>query len=182
MKRLQKAAVLTKLIDELRRHGSWAGETHVQKASYLLQEVADVPLGYEFVLYHYGPFSFDLRDELTALRADGLLALEPHLHYGPKLVATPQAEKLQGHFARTLGRYGDAIAFVASKLGNKGVYELEKLATALYVTRKLGQDTSVKKRAQELHRIKPHVSLEQARAAIEEIDAFCRAAAALTRH
>ncbi len=182
MKRLQKAAVLTKLIGELRRHGSWAGETHVQKASYLLQEVTGVPLGYEFVLYHYGPFSFDLRDELTALRADRLIDLEPQREYGPKLAATGQAERLHEDFGRTLGRYGPAIAFVARKLGGKGVYQLEKLATALYVTKELGETASVEERAEELHRLKPHVSPEEAQAAIEEIDAFCREAVAVTRH
>ncbi len=172
MKRLQKAAVLTRLIDELRAHGSWAGETHVQKAGYLLQEVTGVPLGYDFVLYHYGPFSFDLRDELTALRADGLVTLEPHLNYGPKLATTPQAEKLQKNFERTLARYGPAIEFVARKLGSSGVYELEKLATALHVTKELGEDASVEDRAERLTKIKPHIRLEEARKAVDRIDRF----------
>lgn len=172
MKRLQKAAVLTRLIDELRRHKSWAGETHVQKAGYLLQEVTGVPLGYDFVLYHYGPFSFDLRDELTALRADGLVTLEPHLRYGPKLATTPQAEKLQKNFERTLARYSPAIEFVARKLGSSGVYELEKLATALHVTKELGEDASVEDRAKRLTEIKPHIKPQEAREAVRRIDRF----------
>ena len=37
--------------------------------------MCEVPTGFEFILYMYGPFSFDLSDELTSIRADGLLKI-----------------------------------------------------------------------------------------------------------
>jgi len=43
MDRLPKAAILTRLARELRASGSWCGETHMQKAVYLLQDLLDVP-------------------------------------------------------------------------------------------------------------------------------------------
>src|SRR6266545_4036200 len=64
MKRLQRAALLTELVEQMRAHDSWCGETHLQKATYFLQELLDVEMDYDFVLYKHGPFSFDLRDEL----------------------------------------------------------------------------------------------------------------------
>src|SRR5262249_25119884 len=76
MERLQRATVLLALIEELRDGGSWGGETHLQKAVYLLQELFQVPLGFDFVLYRHGPYSFDLADEVTALQADQLLATQ----------------------------------------------------------------------------------------------------------
>lgn len=85
MERLAREAVLLSLVEKLRQAGSWCGETHVQKATYFLQEVAGVPLGFPFILYKHGPFSFDLRDELTAMRADGFLTLEPRDPYGASL-------------------------------------------------------------------------------------------------
>jgi uncharacterized protein YwgA len=84
MKRLQRAAVLVSLIEAMREQGSWCGETNIQKACFFLQEVTRVPLGFDFILYRYGPYSFDLTDELTALRADSIFALrirDPK--YGP---------------------------------------------------------------------------------------------------
>jgi len=42
-----------------------------------LQDLMRVPLELEFILYKHGPFSFDLRSELTSLRADELVKLEP---------------------------------------------------------------------------------------------------------
>ena len=41
MERLQKAAILTELADQLRREGSWCGHTHMQKATYFLQSCSE---------------------------------------------------------------------------------------------------------------------------------------------
>ncbi len=75
MNRLQRAVVLLTMLDALKRRGSWCGETHLQKSVYFLVELCAVPLGYSFVLYRHGPYSFELSDEITALRADMLLDL-----------------------------------------------------------------------------------------------------------
>ena len=76
MERIKNITILLQLIESLRKNGSWCGETHIQKAIYSLQQLKGVPLNFNFVLYKHGPFSFDLRDELTAMRADGLIAFK----------------------------------------------------------------------------------------------------------
>src|ERR1035441_4963526 len=73
MKHGQRMAVLTLLDREMLAKGSWCGETHIQKATYFLQELLGVDLGFEFVLYRHGPFSFELRDELSSMQADDIL-------------------------------------------------------------------------------------------------------------
>jgi hypothetical protein len=77
MNRLKRDAVILSLIENLKKKGSWCGETHILKATYFLQELFDLPLGFEFILYKHGPFSFDLSDEFTAMRADMLLKIQP---------------------------------------------------------------------------------------------------------
>ena len=77
MQRLARASLLTRLIAGLREAGSWCGETHIQKAMFFLQELMHVPFEFKFILYRYGPFSFDLRYELTAISADGMLKGSP---------------------------------------------------------------------------------------------------------
>jgi hypothetical protein len=173
MERLKRAALLTRLVQTLREQGSWSGETHVQKATYFLQELLHVPLHYEFVLYKHGPFSFDLRDELTAMRADELLALEPQAPpYGPKISTTLQSEMIQDLFSNTIQKYSESIAFVAERLANKDVSELERLATAFFVTLRTGLDVSVEKRVENFTRMKPHITPESARAAIRKADQY----------
>lgn len=170
MDRTKKAALLTKLVEKLRERGSWCGETHIQKASLFVQDLTKVPLGFDFVLYKHGPFSFDLRDELTSMRADELLELEPQWPYGPRIAATERTEYIQKVYSKTLARYDDYITFVAEKLGNKGVAELERVATAYFLTEKADHVGSVGERATQLTKVKPHISREDALSAVKEAD------------
>ena len=170
MKRRQRQAIILDLMDKLKEQGSWCGETHLQKAVYFLVEFADVPLELEFVLYKHGPFSFELRDEITAMRADGLIKLQPQPYpYGPSLVTTDSGRRLKERWPKTLNKYRDRIASVATLLGGIGVVELEPLATALYITRE-HPDESVDNHARRLHKLKPHISIDKAKVAIYKID------------
>src|SRR3989304_6206965 len=103
MNRAKKAMLLTSLTQKLWAHGSWCGETHLQKAVYFLEDLLEVPLEFDFILYRHGPFSFDLRDEITSLRADELLRLVPQEPpYGPRLVPTDRCDRLKELFPSTL--------------------------------------------------------------------------------
>lgn len=172
MDRLRDAAVLTHLIDLLRTRGSWAGETHLQKAVYLAKELLDVPFEFGYMLYKHGPFSFELRDELSALVADDFIRLEPQAPpYGPRFVTTTQASQLQKTYSRTLTKWAPRLEFVASHLGGRGVKELEKLATAVFASHEF-PNSSVSHRAKTLSEIKPHISIDEAKSAIHEADAI----------
>ncbi len=54
MKRLQRAAVLSELVKRMREHVSPCGETNLQKATDILQELVGVELGYDYLLYKHG--------------------------------------------------------------------------------------------------------------------------------
>jgi hypothetical protein len=154
----------------LRQKGSWCGETHVQKSTLFLQDLMRVPLGFDFILYKHGPFSFDLRDELTSLRADELTKLEPQWSYGPRIATTERSKYIQGLYSKTLERYDSAISFVTDKLAGKGVNDLERLATGFYVTCRDAGHASLDERAAKLTELKPHVGRDDAVAAIREVD------------
>jgi hypothetical protein len=171
MKCLAQEAVLISLTRRLREHGSWAGETHVQKATYLVGELLDVPLDFPFILYKHGPFSFELRDELGSMQSDRLLTREAQPPpYGPRLLATPRGEELEARFPKTMAKYGPRLDWIAGQLSDSRVLELERLATAMWVTRQDDIDDSVIARAQAVNEIKPHVSVEEAVEAVEKID------------
>jgi hypothetical protein len=170
MDRLRKAAVLTRLVEQLRQNGSWCGETHMQKTALFLQNLMLVPLGFDFILYKHGPFSFDLRDELTSLRADELIKLEPQRGYGPRIATTERAAYIQRLYPKTVQQYEDSLAFITQKLGRKGVAELERLATAFYVTDGAARCSTVDQRAANLTALKPHVGRDEATAAVREVD------------
>lgn len=170
MKRLQRAAVVTALVERMREHDSWCGETHVHKATYIAQELLRIDLGYPFVLYKHGPFSFDLRAELGSFAADRLIRYQPQAPpYGPRIAVTEQGESVQALYSSTVARYADQLDFVAEKLDARGVVDLERLATALYVTRQ-APDAGPEERAMMLRLYKPHVPEPAAMRAVEELD------------
>lgn len=170
MNRLAQEAVIAGLVRRLWGEGSWAGETHVQKAAYLLRELRGVPLDFEFLLYKHGPFSFELRDELAAMQADRLLERQPQRPpYGPRIAVLPDGEALEDRFERTMARYGEDLDWIATQLGDRGVQDLERLATAMWVTREHA-DASLEKRARELTTVKPHISHPDAVEAVREVD------------
>lgn len=171
MRDVERSAVLVGLLQKLAEQRSWCGEIHVQKTAYFLQEMLGVPLGVEFILYKHGPFSFDLNGEISGMLAEQHVRLEPRVPgYGPAIVPTEQGIRLRDRFSDAPAKFADQTTFVANELGSKNVAELERLATALYVTRRLLPDGDVVARAKKIVELKPHITLEQARTAVDEVD------------
>jgi hypothetical protein len=160
-------AVLLDLVVELRNHGSWTGETHVHKATYLLQELLGMPTGFKFVLYKHGPFSFDLRESLEQMEAGRLIELQEQPYpYGPKIAEGALAPRFRA-CTQTAQQGKQGVAFISKELGNAGVAELERIATALFVT--LDSEIAPEKRVQRLVQLKPHVQLEEAKEAFKRL-------------
>lgn len=168
MKHLERSALVIELIKELRDNSSWCGETHLQKAAYFLESLAEVPTDFGFILYKHGPYSFNLHDELSALQANRLVILEPSPPYGPRLKPTDNGEKLTTKQQTAIQHWRAKIKIIAQKLGEKNVAQLERLGTALLVTNE--GTHSAEKRAQILHELKPHVPYEDALDAVRELD------------
>jgi uncharacterized protein YwgA len=175
MDRFKRAVLLTAMAENLRKKGSWCGETHLQKATFFLQELQKVPIGFDFILYKHGPFSFQLRDELTSIRADGLFELHQHWPYGPSLIPTEKSRALRLEYPKTMERYRRQLTFVSDQLGSQNVSELEKLATALYI-RIEGSSRTEAQRAKDLHSLKPHVSLDDSLTAVKAVDVIVKLA------
>lgn len=170
MNELRQSAILLSLIEHLKARGSWCGETHVQKGTYFLKELMGVPLNFNFILHKYGPYSFDLSDELVAMRADSLIRLDLNPPYGPSLTPGDATAQVKKQFPRTLEKFEDQIAFIANQLGEKNVSDLEALSTALYVLLNEGKNLGAERRAQLLLELKPHITPELALNAIKELD------------
>jgi uncharacterized protein YwgA len=175
--RAQRFSVIIELADEIRKAGSWSGETNLQKSLYFLQELFHVETDYQFVLYRHGPFSFELRDDLQVLQASGLVELVPIPPYGPQIRPTAASGDLQGHFPKTMAGVAPAIGFVADHLGNRDVLQLERLATALYVIKEGQPEANIELLAERLNQIKPHVPVDLATHALNEVKQLIQLAA-----
>jgi len=146
------------ILSQLKEKGSWCGETHLQKTVYFIQELAKQDIGYSFVLYKHGPFSFALRDEIRLLIAFGKVELDYPIgsKYGAKLEYKDVVEQLED------GEFRNAIERITKFVGSRGVAELERLSTALLLLKPNQNGKSVQELADELVRLKPHIRREKA--------------------
>lgn len=135
---------------------------------FLLKSLFNIPIDYDFVLYKHGPHSFKLSDDLVAFRGDMLLELEPVRGGSPKFKSTEDGQKLKDSFPNTTKRYCEYISFVAKKLGDKGIDELEKISTAIYVINEKPDLKTDNERAEFINRKKRHISITQAKEALKE--------------
>lgn len=174
LNRLEKASLIITFIDKLKEYNSWGGETHVQKAMYFLQHLTHLDLDYSFILYKHGPYSFDFHDQLTEMFSEGLMDNEIiNSQYGPSLVPTASGKRIRDHFASSIKQYHNQMDFIANHLGDKNVVELERMGTALYVTLD-GCQEDVESRAGRIIELKPHIKIEKARQAVQNVDRMRR--------
>jgi len=165
MNREQRFLFLTKVIHALGEKDSWCGETHIQKASYLIQHLSGEET-FSFILYKHGPFSFDLRDDLENMRAYDLIQYQiMPVGYGARIILnTPNAAKLTGELSSDCNA---SIEKTVNEIGNANVAELERLATALYFTR---HGPKGDQRVDAIVEVKPHISRTDAASAVHRID------------
>jgi hypothetical protein len=165
-----RCTAIIDLIQKLHQRGSWCGETHIQKAMYISQDLARANLGYKFIMYKHGPFSFELKDELSAMRASNMIELTfPRKDYGPSIGLTSFGERIYQVNQENIDRYEAVNSFVADWLSKNDVRSLEKIATAYYVTKRHPRE-SITARAKRVTSLKPHVDVAAAEAALRVVD------------
>ena len=180
MRQRQRIAVILQLMEKMWNQGSWCGETHIQKNVFFLQELFGVPLDYEFVLYKYGPFSFDFSYLIPEMQSGGLVQLVPQSGYGPKIQVTRRGWEYHHLYDHYIDQFQKKTSFIAETLGNMGVGDLERIATGFFVT--IGFNHSkdwVKGRGRKLSELKPHIDLSAAIDAINEVDQIIAKAEAI---
>lgn len=165
----ERAAVLAAMITALHSAGSWCGETHIQKSIYLLQNAGDVDLGYEFVLYKHGPYSFDLATDIATLRSNNIVEfVVPIQGYGPSVQLTSIGVRIFERWRDFVCPILAKIKYIAEWFGKNDVRYLERIATAHYVG-VMHQSNEPYALASELRRLKPHISEPDALDAVRSV-------------
>ncbi len=168
-----RVALVYFIIHKLKSNDSWCSLLHVQKTYYMAQEMLGIDLGYEFVRYKYGPYCFELTDEIDEARANLLIfADETSPMYGLSYsLARDVIEDLK--YKDNNGyEYKNKINFIAEWFGKKQGRELE-LLTSVYMIMKgdLKRRAITKTKIKELQEWKPHFNEEQIKAAFQEVKA-----------
>ncbi len=171
MNRVEQRKLICHLVNAMHEHGSWVGETHIQKCSMFLQRLLKVPIEYQFVLYKHGPYSFDLRSELAEMRVRYLLDVEPHPDYAPSYVLGDRGERI----TKFHNEYENEVEFVSQEVSRKNVVELERVSTVFFVKESNPELTKTDV-AKLVCRLKPHIQPFQALSAVDEVERIISAA------
>lgn len=165
-----RCALVVETAKRLRARGSWCGETHLQKALYILQDMSKSSFGYKFVIYKHGPYSFELNNELAAMRAANILEFVfPREGYGPRIVTTAFGDRVLQANEENIRGFEPLIDFLSDWFATSDVRHLERVATAYYITQKNPRAPALS-RAQKLNSLKPHVDIHAAEEAVRIVD------------
>jgi uncharacterized protein len=131
---IDRLAVITSLAKTFEN----LGRTALMKYCYFLQVVREVPLGYRFSLYSYGPFDSNVLADLgTAESADGVKSSVVYFTggYGYKIEPGSRAEKLMGLGADFLRDHRTDLEWLRSEFGGWSPADLELASTLIYSDR-----------------------------------------------
>ena len=136
----RRVALISALVE--RAPNQTLGRTAMVKMAYLLQTLHEVPLGYNFRLYTYGPFAPEVLGDIEY--AQVLKAVDVHMvyyatGYGYDVRPGPSLESVKAGAADWLDQYLPVIDTVVSDFGGYSAADLELLATIVYADRELLQ-------------------------------------------
>lgn len=168
---VNRIAILARLVKS--SPTGYLGRTAIMKLLYLLSVIKNVPLGYRFTLYSYGPFdSTVLQDVDFASTLDALQSSPVAYPGGLGYTIQPasgceEAEALGKDF---LDQYEDDIEWVVSQFGTLTATELELASTIVYVDQELvGDAISDVELARKVEDVKPHFQADRILARIHSL-------------
>ncbi|MFZ3064744.1 MAG: restriction endonuclease [Nitrospirota bacterium] len=117
------------------------GKTALQKLIYLLQEAYNVPLGYEFKFYHYGPFSSDLLGDLDYVDYLHGVSVEFEHSLGWYFIKPgAESEKIIKKGEEFLNTFSKQIDSIIKNFRNYTAGSLELRSTLVYVSKEIEQE------------------------------------------
>ena len=171
---LERLGILTYLAKAA--PNGWVGRTAMVKFCYLLQAVEEVPLGYHFTLYSYGPFDSDVLADLDT--AEALCAVQASVSYYPggygyEIRPAGQCESAKQLAAGFLNRHETDIDWVIAEFGGLDAADLELTSTIVYIDREaLSAQERLQNEAlvQRVRDVKPHFTEEQVRDQVRDLN------------
>ena len=155
------------------------GRTAVMKLCYFLQTLRNVPLGYRFTLYSYGPFDARVLSDISAAEALGGIESKTVLYsggYGYEISAARKSEFVKGLASNFVKRHGPDISWVVQQFGKFGSADLELLSTIVYVDREHAgarRKQTTDGLAEDVQEIKPHFKRAYVQSKTEYLEGEC---------
>lgn len=174
MKKNERAKMILYIINKLNSEGVRNGETTIQKLTYFIKQKNILDVDYKYVLHNYGPFSFELNDDLKYLEESNLIEKSPDPD-GFRFNYIPKSEnKIVDNWLKNLDFDTDKIDCLLSEFHLLSAKKLGLIATSnyLYDRYKPENDEDL------IHlvwKVKPIFSKEEIKVTIDGFDKFIKA-------
>ena len=158
-----RLALLTALVRQAPQQT--LGRTALMKLLFLLTAVRDVPVGYRFRMYTYGPFDSEVLSDVDyAARLDALgIELERYPNgYGYIIRPGSAAQAIMNHAQTFIDDHQADIDWVIETFAPRSATDLELLSTIVYVDREY-RVSSLDEIINAVHDIKPRFTLSRIR-------------------
>jgi uncharacterized protein YwgA len=157
MEETLRSEIIQYLVDKYHR----LGKVQLQKTIYFLQEVFQVPTGYDYVMHYYGPYSFDLDDTLSEMQGNGVLSINNILYPAGYIGYDISLGKNARSDLKLASKYKDKVDQVVNIFKPMDAQTLELWATIHFVNSILdekGKDSSKETVVREVNLLKPKFS------------------------
>ena len=146
------------------------GRTAMMKLIYIMQDVFNIKLGYNYEIYTYGPYSTEVLDDLD-LAEDKKVLTSAKTQYGYHFNCAENTDVAIKSVQEFIQSNQENIDKVIECFADRTAKELELSATIIYVYKSL--EASKKTVIAKVHDIKPHFDLstiEEEYARLESIN------------
>jgi uncharacterized protein len=146
----------------------WLGRTALMKCAYFLQVLKDVPLGYNFSLYTYGPFDASVLYDLASAETLEAVKVRTISHpngYGYDIRPSSGAREIKSKGAEFLAAHRDSINWVIDEFKDLNAAQLELASTMVYVDReavRAGEPLPLEEITRRVLAIKPRFDFDRA--------------------
>ena len=155
-----KFSLIADLLERLNGVPPQFGKTVLQKMIFILQEVYNVPCGYKFSLYSYGPYCSEIPKDLDFVTAlCGTEACRINSGFGGDTISPGGTCKdIKGFGKAFLDKHDAKIQEAVQDFGAFNVSDLELRSTIIYCCKEMGGvhgDSSAEKVVSAVYEIKP---------------------------
>lgn len=147
-----RPAIIAKLAKRMIDQGyGGMGRTALMKFAFFLQTLKNVPLGYNFRLYTYGPYDSQVLEDLKIAELIGAVESKTYLHPRGRGYTIKPGQTADKTIAaeENLHEFSTAINSVVDEFGARSAVDLEMASTILFVDRTTEED-ALKKTLEEL--------------------------------
>ncbi len=170
----EKYGIIAELAYRLNHLGLRFGKTALQKLVYLLQELYNIKVGYDYSLYTYGPFSSELLSDLDFVESlNGVdVGFIPEIQ-GYEIFPGKANESVRMKAKDFLDTVSENIEKIINEFGDFTAKELELRSTIIFVNRDLiskGKSNVLGELINLVQAIKPHFSKDEIDQALSELE------------